>query len=466
MVSIDELKRIPMFADLSAEKLTWLSEHFEVASVKKGEVYSEAGIKAEWLIALIEGRLQFRDDDGQGGRTVFNVVQGQVGGMLPHSRMTHFRAASYAVEDSRVARLHVDHFPEMLRVVPELDSRLMHLMLDRTRSVASRQLQQEKLAGLGTMAAGLAHELNNPASAAKRAAQNLQERLSLFDKHASFMLSAVMFKDYNGNGDPFEPVTERLQAGAPKIDPLTQGELEDDLTDWLEEYGIEQPWDVAATFLGSGLDRPFLEEFVTKLVPEHVINFLNWLPHDLEMRNLSNELTISTERISDLVSAMKSYSYMDQANEKMKTDLHKGIDDTLIVMAHKFTKKAIKIDKKYGDIPPFQAYGGELNQVWTNLLDNAADAVPDTGGVIEIITAFDAAEDCIMVQVIDNGHGIPEEKKARIFEPFFTTKEAGRGTGLGLDITYRIVTSRHGGALDVESKPGETRFSVRLPYGG
>ena len=256
---------------------------------------------------------------------------------------------------------------------------------------------------------------------------------------------------------------EIIESETPELDPIDLSEREDDLADWLEEHNVEEPWSVAATLVATGFTREFFEDFIETLVPEYIGDFLKWLPMDIEMQMLSEDLAISTERISSLVGAMKSYSYMDQANAKSPTDLNKGLVDTLRVMAHKFRKKNIKINKDLGEVPVFGAYGGELNQVWTNLLDNAADAVPDTGGEITLQTSYDETEKCVEINVIDNGSGIPEEHQSRIFEPFFTTKEAGSGTGLGLDITYRIVTARHGGTIRVLSEPGHTRFQIQLP---
>jgi signal transduction histidine kinase len=206
-----------------------------------------------------------------------------------------------------------------------------------------------------------------------------------------------------------------------------------------------------------------LEAFAESLIDEHVVNFLNWLPRDVEMRLLAEELAESTLRISDLVSAMKSYSFMDQANEKQAVDLHLGLDNTLTILGHKLKYRQIAIIKDYGDVPPVSAHGGELNQVWTNLLDNAIAAVPEQGGRIQIQTCYEAPTRRVQIDIIDNGAGIPPEVQARIFEPFFTTKGAGGGTGLGLDIAHRIVAGRHGGTIYASSVPGETRFQVRLP---
>jgi signal transduction histidine kinase len=278
------------------------------------------------------------------------------------------------------------------------------------------------------------------------------------------MLKSVMFKTSHANTDPFQPVYDIVNGTAPELDPMTASEREDDLAEWLEEQGVASAWDGAATLVAAGFTRSFFESFCEYLHPERVNDFLNWIPKDVEMRVLSRELALSTKRISDLVQAMKAYSYMDQVNEKSRTDLHKGIDDTLTILNHKLKYKQVDIVKEYGEIPTVEAYGGELNQVWTNLLDNALAAVPDQDGRIVIKTCNDTLLHCVEIDIVDNGHGIPESIRERIFEPFFTTKDTGSGTGLGLDISYRIVKARHGGSITVESEPGNTCFKVRLPY--
>lgn len=463
MITAEDLRSIKIFEDLDGDALGWLSEHFEEVRLATGEVLNEAGEPADWLYVTFNGRV--RSVIKQEGReqAVYMSEPGDVGGMLPHSRMTTFPAESRAMEPTRGGRLHKRHFPEMLRRIPELEGRLAHLMIDRTRAAARAQLQQEKLVSLGTMAAGLAHELNNPASAARRAAQNLNGVLQIFDEHASAMLRKIMFKEQIAEGDPFQPIYDVVEAGPPKLDALTLSEREDELGDWLDEQGAEQPWEAAATLVAVGFTQPVLEAFSEQLVEAYVVDFLNWLARDMELRLLAEELAESTTRISDLVAAMKSYSFMDQANEKQAIDLHKGIDNTLTILAHKLKYRQVEIIRDYEDVPPVPAYGGELNQVWTNLLDNAIAAVSDEGGRIQIQTCYDDATDRVQIDIIDNGPGIPAEIQSRIFDPFFTTKEAGQGTGLGLDIVYRIVTARHGGTIYLSSVPGETRFQVRLP---
>ena len=465
MITTADLQSIQVFADLEAPALAWLQEHMEMVSLAPGDTLTRSGDPAAWMFVIFEGRIRFEARQENGTMAVFITEAGQVSGMLPHSRMTVFRAASVAVLPTRIGRLHTRHFEAMLDAIPVLESRFAHIMLDRTRANAHVQVQQEKLAALGTMAAGLAHELNNPASAAKRAAQQMVETLKLFNELSSGMLKPVMFKAPAATGNPFQPVVDIIENPPPELDALTASELEDDLADLLESYDIPAPWDAAAMLVSMGFTRDFLAGFSDSLIQEQVGSFLNWLTRSTEMRMLGNELALSTTRISDLVQAMKAYSYMDKANEKSKTDVHEGINNTLTILNHKLKRKAIQVVKNYGDIPTIEAFGGELNQVWTNLLDNAIAAVPEAGARIEIRSRYEPTLKSIEVEIVDNGAGIPENIKDRIFEPFFTTKDTGEGTGLGLDISYRIVTARHGGDLSFKSEPGNTCFQVRLPAG-
>ncbi|MEM8487025.1 MAG: ATP-binding protein [Bacteroidota bacterium] len=463
MITPADLQSIQVFEDLDATALAWLQEHMEPLSLDTGDPLTKSGDPAEWMYVIFEGQIRFEARQENGTLAVFMTEAGQVSGMLPHSRMTIFRAASAATMPTRLARLHKRHFEAMLEAIPPLESRFAHIMLDRTRANAHVQVQQEKLAALGTMAAGLAHELNNPASAAKRAAQQMVETLKMFNALSSGMLQPIMFKDSAGTGHPFQPVIDVIEGESPSHDALTASELEDDLADFLDEHDLPASWDAAAMLVSMGFTRDFLVSFSEALHEDQVSSFLSWLTQSCEMRMLSSELALSTTRISELVQAMKSYSYMDKANEKSETDIHEGINNTLTILNHKLRGKAIDVVKEYGDIPVVEAYGGELNQVWTNLLDNAIAAVPESNGRITIRSRYQPTLKSIEIEVVDNGAGIPDTIKDRIFEPFFTTKDTGEGTGLGLDISYRIVTARHGGALSFISEPGETCFQVRLP---
>ncbi len=449
------------FAGVPEAELEWFADHCTERRLAAGEVFFDQGEPVSTLQVVLTGTLQLTRREGGQEVTSFTISEGEITGLLPFSRMTHYGARGVALTPVCLAEFGASHFPALHLHAPTLLQRLVYSMLDRTREFTRLGEQRERLVSLGTMAAGLAHELNNPASAAKRAAQTLEKTLQAFDEHASSLLKTAFFEGLETSGDPFAPIYEVMTLEGPE-NALERGDLEDDLTDWLESHGVEEPWEAAATLVAGGLSREVMEPLAQKMVPERVTSFLEWVPKDVEMRLLARELLESTKRISDLVGAMKAYSYMDKGVERKPLDLARGIDDTLTILNHKIKQKDLNITKDYADLPAVPAYGGELNQVWTNLLDNAVYAAPE-GSTLTVQTRLDTHGNAACVEVIDHGPGIPEEVQHRIFEPFFTTKGVGEGTGLGLDIAHRIVTKRHLGTLRVFSKPGETRFEVRLP---
>ena len=464
MVTIDDLRTVETLADLPGSELTWLAKRFQERHVAAGAVYYRQGDAAETMDILLAGKLQLaRRDDGQEIGTL-TIEAGELGGRLPFSRMTSYGVSTIALEDSRIAELPVRHFDGMQMEAPKLLRRLVNQMIDRTREFTQLGAQREKLVSLGTMAAGLAHELNNPASAARRTAQTLVACLQRFDELSSRLLKEAMFGDNAGPGDPFQPITDALRHEGTDRDLLDQADLEDTLADWLEAQQVDNPWEVAGTLVTSGLSREVLEPLSERLVPRYVPDFLAWLQTDLEMRVLASELLESTSRMSELVGAMKAYSYLDQATDRALTDLHEGLRNTLTILQHKIRRKGLTVEKDFEEIPKVPAYGGELNQVWTNLIDNAIAAAAESGR-LWLRTHVDTSADMVVVEVHDDGPGVPESVRSRIFEPFFTTKGVGEGTGMGLDIANRIVTRRHSGTITLSSRPGDTffRYVCRSP---
>jgi signal transduction histidine kinase len=324
---------------------------------------------------------------------------------------------------------------------------------------ASRITHNEKLVALGKFSAGLAHELNNPASAARRAAQTFQEMMS--DLLARSVKLCALDLD--------TPQLDRLLSiehslydsieAASSLSPLDQSDREEELITWMDELAVEDAYAIAPVFASSGLQQNQLQDLLAEFPAAAAAGILEWLSAALNARSLLNEINDSTTRISDLVRAVKEYTYMDQ-DDVQEVDVHKSLDTTLKVLAHKVG--AIQIVREYDPtLPKITANGSELNQVWTNLIDNAIDAVKDKpDGRIQLSTRCES--DFVMVAVSDNGAGIPKNVLPRIFEPFYTTKGVGEGTGLGLDIVFRIVT-QHEGTIEAESTPGDTRFTVRLP---
>jgi signal transduction histidine kinase len=366
-------------------------------------------------------------------------------------------ATGYALGPAQVAHVPAEHFNELILACPELRALLLPAFAERRRAEYAIAAQQQKLAALGKMSAGLAHELNNPAAAAQRAAQTLAASLNSVESLCCDLLNCLLARHSN-DGVPLADICELARRESPELDPLAQSEREDELSDWLATMKVEHPWEAAASLVSAGLTRKDLEPLANAPLPL-VPKLLTWLAKDIEMRQTCRDLGESTGRITEIVCAMKAYSHMDQSPVPAPTDLNQGILTTGTVLKHKAKKKDLKFEKQFGDVPPVRGIAGELNQVWTNLLDNAIDASP-VGGTVRIRTAREG--DQAVVEITDQGPGIPPEVRSRIFEPFFTTKPVGQGTGLGLDTSYRIVRS-HKGDIRFDSRPGETRFTVRLP---
>ena len=318
--------------------------------------------------------------------------------------------------------------------------------------------QSEKLSALGKLSAGLAHELNNPAAAALRASEVLREQLAGLQSRAAHLSG----NDLDGGvWKALQEIAETTSPGSPadQLGALDRADLEDGLTAWLESRGVTDAWEIAPDLVALGLDEKKLEGLVSQIPPEAVDDAMHWVSQSRQMRELVETVSSSMRQISDLVGAVKEYSYMDRASEQ-QVDLHDGIESTLRILAHRF-KQGTRLTRDYDrSLPRIVVRAGELNQVWTNLIDNAIDAAGPEGEV-RVRTSHD--EHHVLVEVCDDGPGVPQELASRIFDPFFTTKEVGQGTGLGLDVSRRIVENRCDGQIDFASKPGETTFRVRLP---
>ncbi|HLZ12368.1 MAG TPA: ATP-binding protein [Candidatus Acidoferrum sp.] len=455
-----ELKKFAVFADLSAEDLLWLAERMDEITMAAGEIYAQPGEPVDYLTLMMEGELQFQRL-GSTGSPVFVSVAGEITGRLPFSRLTHFKGIGRAVMPTRMIRLHRKHFPEMMVRIPVLVERLVGLMSDRIREVTRTETQQEKLMALGKLSAGLAHELNNPAAAAQRATQNLLAAMETIRAVSLRLLRHKSTEEQRLAIFEFEVRAGKRASdasGAPP-DPLELSDREQRVTDWLTRNNVSEPWSIAATLAEGGVDEAELDQFASVMGSELVKDALHRVAGIVGVFGLVREIENSSRRISDLVGAIKRYSYMDQS-ALQEVDLREDLENTLKIFGHRI-KSGVAVVRKYdGALPRVCAYGGELNQVWTNLIDNAIDAMQGKGE-LEITTCKEL--DYAVVEIQDNGPGIPEAIQSRIFEPFFTTKSVGDGTGLGLDAVARIVR-RHHGFIEVESKPGETCFTVRLPF--
>lgn len=454
----EELRIVEEFGDLPDDELLWLADHITEKTFSPGEVISKEGQPANEFIVVIEGLLQYRRDSDSNDPRVWDMEPGEVGGKLPYSRLTHYTGTLRAAKESRVLIGSVDVFPEMIRDTPLLTQRLVGNMLDRTRWVTREIQQTDKLAALGKLSAGLAHELNNPAASAKRAALALSESQEALREATSQLDSRSLSADQRKAILYFERLA-LLNTQAPELmDSLTQSDKEEEISSWLQKNKVQSGWKFAPVLAETSLEISWLEGLKKQVGEEALPEALMRIVSQVSARKLTKEIESSTSRISELVKAIKEYSYMDQAPIQ-EVDIHQGIESTLVMLKYKL-KHGITIEKNFDkSLPHIFAYGSELNQVWTNLIDNASDAMKN-GGTLGIRTSLD--ENCVVVEITDTGTGIPKEIQGKIFEPFFTTKKMGEGTGLGLDTVYRIIR-RHHGSITVESKPGNTCFKVRLP---
>ena len=455
-----DLRRIPPFSDLSDDQLAWLAGHMEEVCLQPGGISTVEGEPADSMLIVLEGEIQARREKGPTDGRVYIVRAGEVSGMLPFSRMTTFGATGRAVIPTRLARLPAALFPEMLQRIPVLEARLVGILADRIRETTRVEQQIEKLTALGKLSAGLAHELNNPAAAARSSSGELKGRLeTLRCLTASLLEKGLALEAAHASCELRNKAVERAAGPAP--DPLSASEREDELSAWMEDRNVPRAWALAGTFAAARLTVSDLETLEGRVPPEALGDVLAWVESGLAADSLADAVESAVRRISELVSAVKAYSHMDSTPSRAETDLHKEIDSTITILTHEIRKKNVTVTRDYApDFPQVSVFAGELNQVWTNLLDNAIDAVAP-GGHVTVRTFRENSH--AVVEIEDDGPGIPPEIRDRIWEPFFTTKPVGEGIGLGLDIVHRIVVRRHGGEIAVASVPGDTRFTVRLP---
>jgi len=455
MVENSELLRVPVFADLPDDQIAWFLSQVQELHFKSGEAYSRQGEPADAMFVILEGQIEIRGEIG--GETVaFTINAGNVTGALPYSRMKHFTVGGRAVVDSRLLKFPAALFPDLVQKMPELAKRLVGLMSDRIRETTRMEQQRDRLAGLGKLSAGLAHELNNPASSAKRAASQLRTILKKI-KDASLELGRRdLTPAQKSEIEKLE--TAFTQHNEPPPDVLATSDLEEKLDSLLRSHGQNDLWQLSADLARKNVTPEVLESLFGALDAGTARAALVRIAASVEIGNLLNEVESSTSRISDLVGAIKEYTYMDQA-PLQNVDIVKSLETTLTILNHKL-KRGVTVRRDYQKIPLLvNSFGSELNQVWTNIIDNAIDAM---GGKGELHVRSYRDDGHVVVEIGDNGPGISPEIEAHIFEPFFTTKGVGEGTGLGLDTVQRIV-KKHRGSVHVDSKPGDTRFQIWLP---
>jgi signal transduction histidine kinase len=449
-----------LFPSLPEEVLAELPAYGDIADYADGEALFVEGDRDYPFFAVLEGRVKITKQFGADRQTLAIHSRGHFAGEISMLNGRPAVASGHALGSARLVRIENARFRKFAAEGSPLARMVLAAMARRSDEVEAHSRQQDKLAALGKMSAGLAHELNNPASAARRAAMLLVEALTSlrsqaiehdcrFTESERATLRHVELELHNGN------------MAAPVLGALERSDLEEQMAEWLDRHGVADSWDLAPTLADAGFTVECMDTLSREIRPPALVAAIEFLEKSLRAGKLAAEVHSAANRVSELVAAMKDYTYMDRADFQ-DTDIHRGLESTLTIFGARLKKTSIRVDRNFApNLPLICAHPGELNQVWTNLIDNALDAMGDTG-TLTIATSPEPEGVC--VEISDTGPGIPPEIQKRIFEPFFTTKPVGEGTGLGLDIVYRIIRGRHGGTVRVESKPGFTKFDVRLPF--
>ena len=459
-MSHDVLLNLPLFAGLGSGDIKLLEDASREVRLETGGVLMTEGSPGGSLYVILEGELEITKRSGKRDVVIAERGPGEVIGEMslldgsPRTATVCSRGVSRLLEIDQAA------FRRLVESSPAAALSILHTVTSRLRHTESMLRQSETLAALGTLSAGLAHELNNPAAALKRAAGQARELLPRWQRaHADLHDAGINESELPELSRLAFPDEAEAGARGSRADPLARSDQEQALQAWLEEKGIDKAWEIAPALLEAGLTTEPIAAALTPLPPTALAAAVIWISASRSLGALLHEVAISAERISAIVGAVRSYVYLDQAPAQ-QIDLHRGLDDTLLLLKSKL-EPGVTVHREYSpDVPSIEAYGSELNQVWTSLIANAAEALEGKG---EIWIRTGVEGERVRVEICDNGPGIPAEVRQRIFEPFFTTKPPGQGTGLGLHISYNIVALHHQGQLTVVSQPGDTCFRVLLP---
>jgi signal transduction histidine kinase len=456
---VDRLAAFKSLAAVPREELAWMAAAGECRRYAQGEVLMPKGEIAHELLVMLSGRLRVAVDQGTGHRYIVDNPAGSLTGLYPYSRLTHALADIVMEDESDTLTINRDRFPELIRECPVLTTTLVHAMLDRARQYTGLGWQNEKLLSLGRLAGGLAHELDNPASAGARCAKLLGRALGELNA-AGFAFGAAQPTPDQRNLVLGLIDESRNRETADTLSPLERSSHEDTLADWLATRQIDSA--AAPPLADRGLTIADLDQLACALSGALLESALRWIAAASTVQELATDIEHAAVRVHDLVSAVKRFSYVDRAGAAEPTDITQGLRDTVELLAAKAREKSVRVSLDVAsDLPAVSANTAALNQVWENLIENALDAAPQSGEVSIAAAHNDAA---VVVRVIDDGPGITLDVQERMFDPFFTTKKVGEGTGLGLDIARRVVLGLEG-QIEVETRPGHTEFRVTLPFG-
>jgi signal transduction histidine kinase len=461
-LSRDELRTLFLFESLHDDQLDWLAREGHVSSVDEGRVFAEADT-ATCCYVLMSGGIRLckllQGEEVEINRTSQRgVYAGAFNAFFGADDRKSYTASMYVLEPSEFFVIDAATMATMMNAWFPMAVHLIEGFVMGMRRTNETMGQRERLLALGSLSAGLTHELNNPAAAAVRAAATLRQRVAGMRSKLAMLADGTLDATKLHQLVAIQEAAVERVAKARDLTPMELSDAEDALSDWLDSHDVSASWDVAPVLAAVGLDVPWMEDVLTAVGPEYLEGAVRWLMYTIDTESLMNEIDDSVTRISTLVGAAKQYSQIDRAPYQV-VDLRELLKSTLVMMSSKL--QGITVVKDFDpDLPPIPAYAAELNQVWTNIIDNAVSAMGGSG-TLTLRTKRDGHS--AVVEIGDTGPGIPAEIRNRIFEPFFTTKPIGEGTGLGLDISWRIVVKKHHGDLRVDSKPGDTRFKIVLP---
>ena len=453
------LRQVPLFAGLSEEDFERLYEMAQPVTVAAGETLIREGDVGDSMYAILDGEFEVIQGSGQQELILGRRGSGEVIGEMALVQRAPRNATVRALRESRLLKISQLTFQILLDCGPTTVLSILQTIMTRLRQQELLLMQQQKMAALGTMAAGLAHELNNPAAAVQRGADQLREALANWERATAELAALGLDPARSAKLEALRAELARRAASPPRLDPLDRSDQEDALQTWLEERGVAGAWELAPALVGAGWDDEDMADLAGDFADNQLAVVACWLGAGSAVYTLLDEIGRSAAGISQIVKAVKNYSYLDQSPVQ-SVDVHEGLENTLVILRHKL-KQGVAVRREYApDLPKIEAYASELNQVWTNLIDNAIDAMSGRG---ELVLRTSSRGDHVVVEITDSGPGIPPEVRARLFELFYTTKPQGQGTGLGLHIVYNIVVQRHHGQVTVDSRPGETTFRVALP---
>ncbi len=451
------------FEGVPDNQMQWLAENMELKIFEQGDLLFKTREPATHMYVIHDGLFTiFMERNGK-RQTLTEIGTKDITGVLPYSRMKVATGSGEASKKSIVFALDRNKFPDMICNHHELTEVLVHRMTDRIRSFTTVQQQNEKLTSLGKLSAGLAHELNNPASAVVRSSEALKKHLkSTTEKFKLIMAIKV-------NSEQVDVVNEvlfsRLQATEKThLSLMEKTALEDELSNWMDDKDMEDSMEWAEVFADFNFCVQDFEKVNQEVPDESLSAVFGWMVNNLVTEKMVAEIADASKRISDLVGSVKNYTHMDRSQDKQPTDLHLGLRSTITMLGHKLRQNKVQVDEQFREIPNIQAFPGEVNQVFTNLIDNAIDAMEANGGTLAINT--ERMGDFVEVRISDTGSGISPETMDKIFDPFFSTKEIGKGTGMGLDLVHKIMKQRHNGDIKVKSEPGNTTFTMCFPING